>query len=221
MALRRNYFSKSEVTGCTDDQAALAEQMIDDYAGFHRKHVNGDYYGQVTTHNAGTKTITDTGDRTRLDDAYDDYYARCVIEIIGGTGVGSARVITASNKTNKSITYEGDALSIDTTSVFKIYQLAKFPRTEDVYSGPNNDHYYKSIPDVIKEAAEAQAAYIVAKGTDYFTGDGSDMQSESFLHYSYNRGDGATGLTRLIAPKVRALMRSIRNPHGQIDIEGY
>lgn len=220
-ALRRNYIVAGDVSGTepTQAQMALAEQLIDQYVGWQRKHIELEYYGEVSSHNAITKTIYDTGNGTQLG-VTDGFFARCVIEIIGGTGDGSYRVLTGSDKDDKSVTYEGDALTIDTTSRFKIYQLAKFPRFRDAYVSRDGDAYYKTIPEVVKEATAAQAQFIVANPTmfDGSSGGSMDMQSERIGDYSYSRGnEGGTGLLpRLIAPKARALLRGIRNVTGRI-----
>jgi hypothetical protein len=223
--VRRNYIADSQKpSGATDAQVALAEELIDQYVGYQERAVEGDYLGQASVHDSTAKTITDTNNTTQLSQA-NNFYAGCIIEIIGGTGAGSIRNITASNRDNKSITYSGAALTIDTTSIFKIYQLAKFPRVRDTRSwtpaNATQPSYYRTIPQAIQEAVIAEVEFIIEMGDDYFTGDDSDMDSESIGNYSYNRGKagGQSSLVKMIAPKTRTILRGIKNSGGRVVAE--
>ena len=104
----------------------------------------------------------------------------------------------------------------DATSFYKIYQLGKFPRHCDVtfYSQQTPDTYYKQIPEAIKRAVAAQIEFMIEMGDNYFSGDDANKQSESIGDYSYSNADGATGINRLIAPKVKMLLRGIKRRTG-------
>lgn len=217
--IRRHYFTTSEVTGATEAQAALAEQLIDDWVGPQDKFFPATTRGEVSAVTNSGKTIADTGNGSQLDTT-NNRFANCVLEIIGGTGSGQVGVIESSDKASKSVTLRA-ALSTepDTTSVFRIYQLAKYPRRKDVDTNRAGDTFYKSIPQAIKEAAIAQTEFIIEMGNDYFVGDESEMDSESIMSYSYSRGAGGgqSSLVKLIAPKARTLLRGYKNRLGQID----
>jgi len=57
MSTRRNYIETSEVSGATDAQVALAEEIIDQYVGVQDKHVKAEYDGEITSLLAGNKVI--------------------------------------------------------------------------------------------------------------------------------------------------------------------
>lgn len=218
MAVRRHYIEVTDVAGSTAAQIALAEELIDQYVGHQDRHIQGESYGEVT--GAVSKTVYDTSNETNLNQV-DNYFARCVIEIIGGTGVGQIRPIVSSDKEDHSITYDGDVFSpaLDGTSIFKIYQLAKFPRKKDVYGGRRGDNYSKSVPQLVKEAVIAQTEFIISQGDDFFGGISSDMESERIGNYSYTRGNSSgssSALVKMIAPKARTLLRGIKNSGGRI-----
>ena len=153
----------------------------------------------------------------------DNTYARCVIEIVGGAGAGQKRVLTASNESERSVTFEGAAFNpaLDDTSIYKIYQLAKFPRKKD--ASTYDQAWYKTIPEAVHDAVIAQTEFIVAKGVDYFSGDGMDMDSERIGNYSYQRASGGNGgpssLVKMIAPQARASLRGITNRTGRLQAE--
>lgn len=203
----------NELTTPTLEQVKLAEELIDSYVAFIGKHVRPTYDGIATS---GTTTkLIDTSNDSHLSFG-DDYFNYCVLEILTGTNEGEIRSIISSNRDEKSVTVsEAFDDPIDNTSVYRIYQLGKFPRAKDVHI--ETDTYYKSIPRIVREAVMAQVDYIQSLGIEYFTGDKSDVVSESIDDYSYQLG-GSNGTKdsqiRLIAPKARALLRGIRSRKG-------
>lgn len=218
MASRRGYATTDDITGSTDDQITLAEQLIDAYVGFQDKAVAGNVRGEVSSYNDGTKTLFDTGAGNLLGSYDDNYFVGCELEIIGGTGSGQRGRITASSKDDHSVTL-ADALGTDpdTTSVYRIYQLAKFPRKKDSYHSTENLKWYREIPDAIKQATIAQTEYIISQGDEFFEGDQSDFDSERIGNYSYSRGSaGQSALIKMMAPKARVLLRGYKNSTGRI-----
>lgn len=229
MASRREYTTIAEVEAYADvtatdndefeEQITMAEEMIDVYVGHQQKAFPREIQGEVSSVNG--KTIFDVGPSSLLVD-HDDYLAGCTLEIIGGAGKGQTRTIESSSKDNKSITYKGDTLSpdVDTTSIFKIYQLGKFPRRKDMTLNRAGDRYYKMIPDAVKRATAAQVEYIINQGADFFGTDETDKDSESLGNYSYSGGNASQKSTvvRMIAPKARTLLRGITNRLGRIEV---
>lgn len=227
MALRRYYIETADVSGATEAQVALAEELIDRYVGPQNKYLRAEYHGVITSLLNSFKTIVDDSSgsgQTQLD-ITNGYYSGAVLEMVSGAAAGKRGVIESSSKSGKSITLRS-ALSTAPAvgDYFKIFQLAKFPRSQDMYSTPDGLNNYRSIPEVVREAVIAQVEFIMAKGAAFFTGDNSDLQSESFLNYSYTRsssdsGSNASSLSKLISPQARVLLRGIVNRRGRI-VEG-
>ncbi len=218
MSVRRHYIETTDVSGSSETQVALAEALIDQYVGPQDKFYRGTVHGQVTALSGSNKVLADTSDSSQLF-LNDGYFANCHIEIIGGTGAGQqAAYISASSRDNRTITlHTAFTTTPDTTSVFRIYQLAKFPRRQDNYSGPTGQRHYKNIPQADKDACVAQVQFIIAKGDEFFTGDGTEFESESFLNYSYSRGQASgsqSAVVKLVAPQARVLLRGIYNRKG-------
>lgn len=216
--LRRNYFTLSDVSGATEAQAALAEALLDDYVGFQERFYQHNTRGEVTAVSNSDKTIHDTGSGSQLQQT-NNFFAGMVLEIIGGTGKGQVGIIESSDRDDRTITLAAALSTVpDTTSVFRIYQLAKFPRRKDVDTNRAGDTYYKSIPQAIKEAAIAQCEFVIAQGDDYFTGDDSEMDSESIMSYSYSRGGnaGQAAVVKFMSPKARTLLRGYKNRTGRL-----
>lgn len=222
MALRRYYINTSDVSGATEAQVALAEELIDRYVGPQPKFMRHESNGRITSLLNSFKTIVDDGTSTNLG-ITNGQYSGAVLEVVSGSAAGLRGIIESSDKDAKSITLRA-ALSTAPAvgDYFKIFQLAKFPRHQDMYNSPDGLNYYRSIPEAVREAVIAQVEFIIAKGAAFFTGDNSDFQSESFLNYSYSRGSGsdaANSITKLISPQARVLLRGIVNRTGRI-IEG-
>lgn len=212
---RRGYLSQAELAQYAnitivdaveaDDQISQAEEIIDAYVRQSEKFVRVSITGTAT--GGTTTTLIDTQNLTQ----YDGYYNGLELEILAGIGVGKRLRITGSDKATKTITFT-PALeaSIDTTSVYEIYQLGLFPRHKDVLY--TNDTYYKRIPEAVKRATAAQVEYIIEKGEAYFKG-GAEFKSESIGDYSYTRDSGS--ITALLAPKARLLLKGYVNRTGQ------
>jgi len=145
-----------------------------------------------------------------------------VIELVTGDAAGTIRLITASDGDDYSVTYDGDAISgIQVGDIFRIYQLAKFPRQKDQFT--RNSIYYKTIPRAVKDAVVAQTQFIIELGDDYFTGNETDAGSESIGNYSYSNGGQGQGgaqsaVVKMVAPKARTLLRGIVNRLGRIEV---
>lgn len=215
----RAYIDPDLVAGETDAQIALAEELIDAYVGFQEKHITQTIHGKVTAYSAVAKTVADTSSTSNLNQT-DDYLNRCVLEVIDGAGAGQIKRITGSSKSGQSVTLESAfTTALDTTSVFKIYQLAKFPRNKDVYSGTAGDNFAKSIPQEVQQAVIAQTEFIISQGDAFFGGISSDMESERILNYSYTRGQSSastSALVKMVAPKARVFLRGIKNSTGRL-----
>lgn len=208
------------MSGATEAQVALAEALIDDYVGFQPKFYQHDCVGTVSASLAGK--VVDENSNSPLF-VTDNTFSHCVIEIIGGSGVGQSRVITSSSQDERSVSFEGAAFNpaLDDTSVYRIYQLAKFPRRQDSKTPSGESIFYKFIPDAIKNATIAQTEFVIAMGDDYFTGDDSEMDSERILNYSYSRGGnaGQSAQVKFVSPQARVLLRGYKNRTGRIAVD--
>lgn len=218
--LRRNYILTADAGGASEAQVALAEALIDAYVGRQDKFIASEIVGKVTASLTGK--IVDTRTDSPLY-VTDNTYSHCIVEIIGGAGIGQSRQVTASDKDDRSLSFSGAAFNptLDDTSVYRVYQLAKFPRRKDSRTIPNDLAFYKYIPDAIKNATIAQAQFVVAQGDDYFTGDDSEMNSERLLNYSYDRGGnaGQSALVKFLSPQARAFLKGYKNSTGVIAVD--
>lgn len=224
---KRNYATlavvQAEESAATLAQIALAEQAIDNYIGAQQKHIPNTFRVEPTAFAGSNKTIYDTSNNTQLYQV-DGYFVNCVIEIIGGTGAGQVRLITSSDKDDRSVTVT-DAWDTapDTTSFMKIYQLGKFPRSKDVLQNNAGTAYYKSVPDQVKAAVIAQVQFMIAQGDSFFEGDDTSKESESIGDYSYSRGGGAggsqTSAVRMLGPRARTLLKGFKNSVGSFSAE--
>lgn len=218
MASRRKYTTATEIEEFADielkdnteadDQISQAEEIIDAYVGPQDKHVKEEYIGQATS--GTTTTIIDTSDDTPLDYA-NGFFDYCEVEIVGGTNKGEIRQVSAYDKDTNTITV-GTAFTaaVDSTTIYLIRQLSKFPRVKDVHV--LSEQYYKTIPEAVKRATAAQLQYIVEKGTEFFAG-ATDKEGEGIGDYSYSN---KKGLNLLIAPKARELLRGYINRTGTL-----
>lgn len=223
----RNYLSVADLAkianiSVLDNDEALrqldrAEEAIDDYVGYHEKAVPINFRGIITSISSDGLTIIDTSSNTQLHQLT-GYYSRCVIEIIDGTGIGQVRYITSSSYADYSVTIiDAWDTKPDTTSSFRIYQLAQFPRNVDVYPRPDGLQLYKTLPDALKKAVAAQIEYMIAQGDAFFQGSNGELVSESIGNYSYNRGNNsAAPAVRLVSPRVRSLLLAYKNSGGQL-----
>lgn len=219
---RRAYATIQEVDDSyditvTNEQISQAEELIDSYVGYQKKFNPQDWRGQVSS--VAGKVITDTNSNTLLGQT-DGYFKNAEILIVGGTGSGQTNFISDSNKDTKSITVRDDwTTPPDTTSVFLIHQLAKFPRVKDSFQNSAGTIFYKTIPDAVKRAVCAQLKYMDELGSDFFDSDGTDKESESIGNYSYSKGGGSSGMSasvKMISPRARTLLRGIKNSTGRL-----
>lgn len=225
MAIRRHYIETGDVSGSTEAQLALAEELIDRYVGPQDRALPSEYHGQISTiGGSGNKTITDTHSPGALN-SVNGQFANAVIEMVSGAAAGQRAVIQSSDLATQGITlWAAFTTTPAVGDYFKVYQLAKFPRYKDIYSTPDGLNRYATIPEAVREATVAQVEFIIAKGAGFFTGDNSDMQSESFLNYSYTRSSSAGGqssLSNLISPQARVLLRGIVNRKGTMFVGGH
>lgn len=222
MASRRGYLSQAEladfaditITDATeaDDQISQAEEVIDKYIGNQPKFLDYELTGLVSQ--GGTTTLT--LESPHQNNMQQDYLRGCWIEIIGGTGEGSRRKITG--QTFAGVLTLESALTTDTTSYYRIWQLGKFPRKSDVVFDGNHtpNRYYKSVPEEVRRAVAAQVEFRIQMGDAFFSGDKADLVSESIGDYSYSKGSASAGDDRLVAPKAKVLLRGLMNRLGVI-----
>lgn len=222
MATKRNYLTSTELNAylgitATDAEIERAEELIDAWVGFQERFLHRTVRGEVTN-SATNKIIDDQGGLYITD----DYFKGAELEIIGGTGLGEIRKITASSRDEKSITYDGANIAVDTTTVFVLRQVGKFPRHKDAYTNRDGLKWYKTIPEAVKHAVACQVEYMAQLGDGFFNTDQSDKMAERIGNYSYSKGGGGnsgampSSLSRMIAPKARTLLRGIRNPGGRL-----
>lgn len=229
MASRRNYVTTTEVDtlagiSSTDQQISEAEELIDAFVGPQDKHFpygdpqNG-FTGMASAGGAQSLTL-----QTDQQNVYEkDYFKYCEVEIIGGTGAGQRQICTGSTKAGVLTLAADWGTAPDNTSFYRIYQLGKFPRKQDVILDTQHttNTYYKSIPENVKRATAAQVEFMVAMGAKFFKTDKSEKNSERIGDYSYERsggnsGAGGTDIRRLIGPKAKALLRGFINRTGEI-----
>lgn len=223
MASRRGYLTQAELADYADitivdsteadDQIGQAEELIDAYVGAQKKFLSYEMRGVVRA--GGTTTFT--LDPTQQGSLQADYLKGCWVEILGGTGEGQRRKITGQTLAGVATVESAFSPAVDTTSYYRIWQLGKFPRDCDVsYDALYNLKYYKAIPEAVRRAVAAQVQFIVEMGASFFANDKTDMMSESIGDYSYTRGQSSQGISKLIAPKARTLLRGIMNRTGVI-----
>lgn len=222
---RRGYLSQSELaqfanitindTDEADDVISQAEELIDAYVGAQHKAFHSDLVGPVEA--AGSTSFTLYSEQQ---DVYEqNYFKWCQVEIVGGTGEGQRRRITASTKAGVLTIDTAWDTTPDSTSFYKITQLGKFPRIidQEYFSATGTPRYFKTIPENVRRAVAAQVEYYIEMGASFFSSDKSYKVSESIGDYSYsNANSGGTGLDKLVAPKAQELLRGIRTRIGQI-----
>jgi hypothetical protein len=242
-----NYLGSQTLNGdfpTADALIEMAEEMIDGYVGPQRKwfQLDSSFVAGVYTppdYEPETPVVKELRGRitavidasnykleTWQQQAYQDgFFQTCNIDIIGGTGMGTSYLISASTLTGQiTLTnIDGSALTaspIDTTSIYRIYQLGKFPRDRDVFfntfAQPNT--YYKAVPEMVREATAAQCEYINKMGLDFFISADAYMTGEHIGPYSYSRDLKMAGGNIQIAPKAKLLLRGLMNRRGTIII---
>lgn len=231
MSSRRQYLTQPELAEYADitiidpdeadDQISQAEELIDSFVGNQHKFFAGKRDGMVASVVSSTQFYLQSDHQNNVEA---DYYTYCEVEIIGGAGIGQRRIISSSTYAGLVTVNSAFTTALDTTSVYRIYQLGKFPRHCDSYyhtlSTPYK--YYKQIPEAVKRAVAAQVEYVIQMGESFFSSDQADKTSESIGDYSYSNGGGGgggvsvTGTAKFIAPKARMLLRGIKNITGKI-----
>ena len=215
---KRGYITKAELSSyadiaITDDDEAIermniAEELIDRYVGFQNSFMRYDIVG---TASAGTTlTLTDTNSGSQINSTTENRFSYCMLEIIGGTNAGQSRTIISNTTTGVLTVESAFSSAIDNTSVYRIYQLAKFPRSQDYKLV--NSIYYKFIPEAVKNATLAQVEYMIEMGDDFFIS-GVDKKDENIDGYSYNI---PKNVKRMIAPKSRMYLKGIFNRKGKL-----
>lgn len=224
-----------------DDLIEFAEEMIDGYAGPQRKwfQLDSSFIAGVYTppdyepetpqvkelRGRITQVISPTQYKmeTWQQGAYQNgFFSGCNIDIIGGLGAGNSYLIKDSlldgTITIQNIDYtEPEASVFDLTSVYRIYQLAKFPRDRDVFYNTyqNPTRYYKAVPENVREAVAAQCEYINQMGLAFFISE--TLQSEHIGSYSYQRVPRTVSdVDAQIAPKAKMLLRGYKSRRGTI-----
>lgn len=226
MASRRNYLTQSELEEYSnititdvaeaDDQISQAEEIIDAYVGPQTKFLRAEIRGRAA--GGGSSTITL---QTSQQNVYEiDYFKLCEVEILAGTGAGQRRICTASTKAGV-LTVVSWETTPDSTSIYRIYQLGKFPRYNDAFLYTESTPYTwaKAIPEAIKRATAAQVQFMDEMGAEYFSTNQSEKISERIGDYAYSNADsnaGAVGASKLIAPKAKLMLRGIKNRTGSI-----
>lgn len=223
MASRRGYLTQAELAQYADitiidpteadDQISMAEELIDEYAGFQQKFMQLRVDGLVTVGGSTTFTLRSTQQNTMNI----DFLKGCWIEVIGGTGSGQLRKITGQTLPGLVTVETAFSPALDTTSYYKIWQLGKFPRHCDVvYNSDTTNTYYKSIPEKVRRAVAAQVEYMINMGSAFFASDKLDLKREKIGDYEYEKDMGTSGTADLIAPKAKMLLKGIRNITGRI-----
>lgn len=219
----RQYLSQSELAEYAnitiideteaDDRISQAEELIDAYVGFQDKALHTEVMGKATAGGSTSLTL-----QTKHQNIYEaDYFTYCYVEIIGGTGAGQRVKITSSTKAGV-LTTSAFSTSPDSTSVYRIYQLGKFPRySKDTFynSEETPTKWYKFIPEEVKRATAAQIEYVIDMGENYFSSDATDKTRERLDDYEYEKDKPA--LTKLIAPKARQLLKQYVNRVGKFE----
>lgn len=227
MASKRGYLTQDELAEFAeinitdeeeaDDQISMAEELIDDYVGPQRRFFHNPITGMISAISGDNKFTLDSNFKSSY--PYVDQFVGLFVEIIGGPGIGQMKKITASS-VDGELTIEGTfGTAVTIASFYKIFQLGKFPRIEDVHfnSYETPHRYYKSIPEAVKRATAAQVEYRINMGDSFFASGGEEV-SERIGDYSYSRKNPG-GTQALIAPKARFLLRDVMNRTGKIIID--
>ncbi|MCG3176832.1 MAG: hypothetical protein MOGMAGMI_01796 [Candidatus Omnitrophica bacterium] len=220
MASNRNYVSTTEVDTytdnafvCTDEMINKAEEIIDGYVGYQEKFYDYELFGQAAGGSANTITL-----QLKEQNLHEqDFFKYCYVEIVSGVGAGQRRIVSSSTKAGVLTVQSNWTTAPTSESYYKIYQLGKFPRIEDVsyFSDSTPYIYLKSIPEAVKRAVAAQVEYMQAMGAGFFKSNKSTLDSESIGDYSYSRGsNGVSSVHTLIAPKAKEYLSGIRNRTG-------
>lgn len=222
---RRGYLSQSELsqyadititdTAEADDRIGQAEEQIDAYCGYIEKYMPHVVTGQCSAASSSSLTLEQSHQNT-----YDkNYFKNCEIEIVSGTGEGQRRRVLSSLKTGVLTVSDSWSTTPDTTSIYRIYQLAKFPRPLDVepITVSGETVIVKTIPEAVKRAVAAQVAFAIQKGDSFFQGDSVEKISEKIGDYSYEKSStGSGGFTKLVSPMAKMLLKGYVSKIGKL-----
>lgn len=224
MAQKRQYVTAAEVNEDfgftpTDVQICDAEELIDWYVGPQQKF----FYRTLVGLNAGGNIATGIRLQSNQQNIYyPDYFKYCWIQIIDGTGAGQLGLVASNDKLGNLTLDASEQFTtpVDSTSYYRIYQLGKFPRTQDtIFDGFNTPQKYRKwIPDAVRRAVMAQIEFMNKMGANYFNTDTSGMASERIGDYAYQRGSAAQGKEAMIAPKAKTYLRGIMNRKGEMSV---
>lgn len=221
MPSKRNYVTTSEVDTYTDsaftatnEMITKAEELIDAYVGYVQKYFQHELIGRATA-GASSSITLETDEQNKYEK---DYFKWCYVEIVSGTGEGQRRIVSTSSKAGVLTVQTAWDTTPDSDSYYKIYQLGKFPRQEDVdfYSESTPSIYLKSIPEAVKRATCAQVEYMQTMGANYFKSNKGTLESESLGDYSYTKGQSIGSVDTLIAPKAKDYLKGITVRTGTI-----
>lgn len=221
MSSKRGYLAQAELaeyadititdSAEADDQISQAEELIDAYVGPQERAVCETIEGHAT----GGSTTSITLETIHQNTWQQDYLVGCQVEIIGGGGVGQRMIITGQTYAGV-ITFAAQSTAADSTSIYRISQLGKFPRRQDQFldSRASTQRFYRQIPEAVKRATAAQVQYMIEMGAEYFSTDESNYNSESIGNYSYSKKAGGGSIASLIAPKAKEYLRGYVNRKG-------
>lgn len=195
------------------DKISQAEEMIDDYVGFQEKSYKNKLQGKISEVPSSTTFKLDTIHLNSF--PYTNFFKGLHVEIVGGTGAGQQRKIASSTSLGVLTVESAFTDSPDTTSIYLIYQIGKFPRHKDLFTNNNENPigYHRNIPEDVKRATAAQLQYMIVMGDAFFASNGEET-SEQIGDYSVTRKAGGGGEAALIAPKAKLLLQGIRNRTG-------
>lgn len=201
----KNYLTNAEykeITGITLSDGDFitkvkkAEEIIDAYVGYHEKFFKQEIAGKVQSATNTTLKL----ENNHLNSSYDDFYKYCVVEIVRGKGEGQKRFILSSDKESIGINAWDTDKTPDETSYYRIYQVGKFPRCQDVVFASNAQIYFKTIPENIKQGVAFQIQYMDKMGEDFINSNKTNLQSESIGDYSYSMNPN---VDQLISPMAK------------------
>lgn len=229
---RRSYLSQAELvqfaditivdTTEADDQISQAEEIVDAYVGPQDQFFDSDFSSIIEGLAQGGSATTMTLENRHSAVFLTNFFTYCECEILGGTGNGQRTIVVSNTYPSTVVTFR-DSLStpVDKTSFYRIYQLGKFPRKQDVYLdaiNPPSPIYYKNIPEAVKRAVAAQVEYMIQQGIAFFKTDDIFKNDERIGDYSFGkpRDGSGTGLYQMIAPKAKMFLQGIANRKGRI-----
>lgn len=223
---KRGYLSQDELSLYADititdedemnERISHAEEIIDAWAGFQTRAICEKLDGRATSGTTNTITLQE-----KHQNIYEkDYFLYTIIEIIGGTGVGQQRRCIGSTKAGVLTTLDVWGTVPDSTSVYRIYQLGKFPTKDQEFYDTDTEtpQYYRYILENVRRAVAAQVEYMIEMGDEYFSSNNADKVSESIGDYSYSLGSkgNPSGLDKIVSPKAKAYMRGVRCIVGEL-----